>query len=70
MCNIDDIIKVIASKENVTSESVYKEIQKAIDIAWQSENTEEVENQKRIFPVGKPSIDEFLHKIYGKIKED
>jgi len=66
--DIEKIIKTIAAQENSTSENVNEEIQKAIDIAWSSENQQEIENQKKLFPNGKPTVEEFLLTIHDAIK--
>ena len=66
--DIEKIIKTIAAQENSTSENVNEEIQKAIDIAWASKNKQEIENQKKLFPNGKPTVAEFLIAIHDAIK--
>lgn len=68
--DINSILKQIAKDEGVPIENVREEIQKALDIAWESKNEQEIENQNKIFPKGKPNVEEFLKTVYGKIKLD
>jgi hypothetical protein len=68
--NIKSILKKIAKTEGVSPKKVREEMQKAIDMAWHSENEEEMRHQKRLFPSGKPTIEEFLRKAHGQAKED
>ena len=40
-----------------------KEMQKAIDLAWENPTPEEKLFQEFYFPNGKPTVDEFIQKV-------
>lgn len=45
-------------------------MQEAIDLAWQTTNPEAIEFQRRMFPLGKPTVGEFIitAKFYAVAK--
>ena len=52
-------------KMNHTKE---KEMQKAIDLAWENPSPEEKLFQEFYFPNGKPTVEEFIRKVGDLIK--
>lgn len=56
-------IKKTAKKHGVTEQHVRDEIQKALDAAWDTKNEETLKRQQELFPDGKPTIEEFIHKV-------
>jgi len=61
------ILSEIAHKNGVTLEQVEQDIQDAIDGAW--DNPDFRERQKKLFPDGKPTIEEFIMKMSQFVKE-
>ena len=45
-----------------------KEMQKAIDLAWENPSPEEKLFQELYFPNGKPTVEEFIRKVGDLIK--
>ena len=45
-----------------------KEMQKAIDLAWENPKPQEKLFQEFYFPNGKPTVDEFIRKVGDLIK--
>ena len=45
-----------------------KEMQKAIDLAWENPSPEEKLFQEFYFPNGKPTVEEFIRKVGDLIK--
>lgn len=68
--DINEIIAKIARDEGVSPESVREEMQKAIDIAWQTKDEKAKSMQKELFSSEKPSLEEFITEIYKKIKDN
>ena len=47
-----------------------KEMQKALDMAWENPTEEQKSFQKKYFPNGKPSVDEFVQAISAIVKRE
>ena len=47
-----------------------KEMQKAIDIAWNNPTEEQKEFQQMYFPHGKPTVNEFVNAIAAIVKRE
>ena len=45
-----------------------KEMQKAIDLAWENPTPEEKLFQELYFPKGKPTVEEFIRKVGDLMK--
>ena len=50
-------------KVNKMNNRKRKEMQKAIDLAWENPTPEEKLFQEFYFPNGKPTVDEFIRKV-------
>lgn len=59
----NECINNVARQNHLTKESVQDEMQKALDEAWASNDPEKLKMQKRLFPDGKPSVEEFIQKM-------
>lgn len=58
--NMERIYREIAKNDNVSVEKVKKEMNLTIDTMWERQSPK----AKKLFPNGKPSLDEFLITIY------
>ena len=54
------IFKEVAQKTNSTDKAVKSDIQEAIDAAWNSKDPSVKSFQRRLFPNGKPTPEEFI----------
>jgi len=52
------------------SKRVIKEMQAAVDAAWNDPDPAVQAEQRRLFPNGKPSVDEFIRVIADQIKKE
>ncbi|MDR0287784.1 MAG: sporulation initiation factor Spo0A C-terminal domain-containing protein [Clostridiales bacterium] len=59
----DGIFKQIAAKYGVSVTEVVREIQVAIDAAWDNPDPAIRARQRELFPHGKPSVEEFIRVI-------
>ena len=57
------ILQGIADKNGVSLERVKQDIQEAINDAWDNPDPVIRARQRELFPNGKPSIAEFIHKM-------
>ena len=58
--NMKSIFKEVAQKTNSTDKAVKSDIQEAIDAAWNSKDPSVKAFQRRLFPNGKPTPEEFI----------
>ncbi len=58
--NMEKIYRQLAKKDNVSVEKVKKEIDLAINIMWEKQTPQ----AKKLFPNGKPTLDEFLITMF------
>jgi len=56
----DDPVEWVAVKNAVPVGEALREMQSALDAAWDSPDPAIRESQRALFPLGKPSIDEFI----------
>lgn len=68
MSKYDKIIRKIARSHDIPVDKVNREIQKAIDAAWNSPDLEAKTQQRLLFPKGKPTVDEFIDVISKQVK--
>ena len=47
-----------------------KEMQKALDLAWENPTPEQKAFQQMYFPNGKPTVDEFVNAIATIVKQE
>lgn len=66
---IQKAIEDIAKERGTTPNDIRKNIQIAIDMAWKSKDKKEKETQNKLFPNGKPSIENFLRVLENKIRK-
>lgn len=60
-------IRKLARKEGVHSEDVRKEIQNAIDAAWDNQDPAVKWQQLQMFPAGKPTPEQFIARVARQI---
>lgn len=63
-----NIIEQVAAQNGTTPENVRKEIQAAIDAAWEDPAGREM--QQLLFPNGKPSPEEFIITVAAQARQD
>jgi len=56
----DGLFEKIAVQFGVSTDEVVREMQAAIDTAWENSDPAVREMQRQMFPTGKPSIEEFI----------
>lgn len=65
----EDIIQKVADNNDATRQEVYKEMQRAINAAWNTTDELASKRQKQLFPNGKPTVEEFTAVIAKSIAE-
>jgi len=55
-----NIIKQLAQQHGVAVDEVTRDIQAAIDDAWNNPDPAIRERQRKLFPKGKPTVSEFI----------
>lgn len=60
---MDQIYAVVARRHGLDPEHVRREIQAALDAAWDNPDPAAQEKQRCMFPLGKPDVDELLQKL-------
>ena len=64
-----DFSDIVAKQYGVSADEVRKEMQAAIDAAWNSPDPAVRAKQRELFPNGKPSIEAFIHRVIRRAKE-
>ena len=62
-------VRIIASKHGKTAEEISREMEKALEAAWMTEDPAMKELQEKLFPEGKPSAAEFIRTVAAYIKK-
>ncbi len=62
-------IKKTAMNHSTSEQNVRDEMQKAIDVAWDTKDELALKRQKELFPNGKPTVEEFISKISKKASD-
>jgi len=62
-------VRIIASKHGKTAEEISREMEKALEAAWMTEDPAMKELQEKLFPEGKPSAEEFIRTMASYIKK-
>ena len=65
-----EVIFLTARQFGVTVEEVRRNIQATIDDAWANADPEERQHQLKIFPNGKPTVEEFIIVTATLAQED
>ena len=65
----DNIFEQVAAKHGVSVEEVVRDMQEALDAAWDNPDPAERARQRQLFPKGKPLIEEFI-RVMAKQVED
>jgi|GEM_PF-429884 len=68
MSKHDKVIRKIAKSHDIPADKVNREIQKAIDAAWNNPDLEARTQQRLLFPKGKPTVDEFIDVVSKHVK--
>ena len=63
------IIKETANEHQVTPKKVVNEIQKTIELTWSNPDPKIKAAQQKLFPNGKPSVEEFIRTIATHAKQ-
>ena len=63
-----NIFKENAKQHGVSVAEVMRDIQEAIDEAWNNPDPAIRESQRKMFPNGKPSIEEFIKAMAKQMK--
>lgn len=63
--NTEKVFRHLAKDDKVSVEKVKKEIELAINIMWERQTPQ----AKKLFPNGKPTLDEFLITMYKTLKK-
>jgi len=63
------IFEQIAAQHGVSVTEVVREIQIAVDDAWDNLDPAIRARQRELFPNGKPSVEEFIRKIAQQVEE-
>ena len=66
----EGVFAEIARKHGIPVDEVIKEIQIALDAAWDNPDPAIRATQRRHFPNGKPTVEEFLRVALGRVKDD
>ncbi len=61
-----NVFRVIAKQYGTTPKEVYREIQAAIDEAWDTDDLAVMKQQRELFPNGKPTPEQFLLTLASK----
>jgi hypothetical protein len=69
MSKHDKVVREIAKSHGISVDKVNREIQKAIDAAWNNPDLEVKTQQRLLFPKGKPTIDEFIDVVSKHVKD-
>ena len=64
------VIKQAAKQQGLSPETYRREIKTVIDEAWAHPTTEQLLLQKQLFPLGKPSPEEFLIIMAIEVHKD
>ncbi len=64
------VIRRVADQYGVAVSEVRREMQAALDAAWDNPDEQVQEQQRRLFPEGKPSLELFLVTLAKDIKGD
>ena len=65
----EGIFEKLAAQYGVSAGEVVREIQTALDAAWDNPDPAIRERQRAIFPNGKPSVEEFIRVMAERAKE-
>jgi len=68
MSKHDKVIREIAKSHDIPVDKVNREIQKAIDVAWNNPDLEARTQQRLLFPKGKPTVDEFIDVVSKHVR--
>ena len=66
---LDGLLEQIAAQNGVSVDDVAREMQSTIDATWNNPDPTARESQRKLFPNGKPSIDEFILVVARQIKQ-
>ena len=66
----EGVFAEIAKKHGITVDEVVKEMRIAIDAAWDNPDPAIRATQRRHFPNGKPTVEEYLRVIVGRVKDE
>ena len=66
---LDGIIEQIAARNGVSADEVLREMQIALDAAWNSPDPAARQKQRELFPNGKPSVEEFISVTKKQVKQ-
>ena len=67
--NLNWIFEKISKNEGEPLEKIRTEIQKALDLMWKNNDPKAKEYREKIFPNGKPKLEELLGKLAEIAKE-
>jgi len=68
--NFLKIIEEIAEKNGVSVFEVKKEMEIALEAAWNNPDEKAREQQRKTFPNGKPSAEEFFFAVLKKLLDE
>ena len=63
----DNIFEQVAAKHGISVEEVVRDMQETLDAAWDSTDEATREKQRKLFPNGKPSIEEFIRTMAKQV---
>jgi len=63
------MVEQIAAKHGVSMGEVVREMQAAIDAAWNATDPAARARQRELFPHGKPSIEEFIRVMAAQVDD-
>lgn len=56
-------VRKTAKSHGICEQQAREEMQKALDAAWDTTDEKALKRQRELFPGGKPTLEEFIHKI-------
>lgn len=69
--DFQEVLRVVARKNNTTTEEVYREMKKAIEEAWKNRTPEVIAvHQKMGFGDKAPTVEEFVSKISYDVRKE
>ena len=68
--NFSQLLEEIAKQYGVSIFEVKAEMEKAIDEAWNNADETARAEQRKLFPNGKPTIEEFIVEMAKKVQDE
>ena len=63
----NELFKKIATHHGVSVDEVVRDMQDTIDATWHNPDSEAKKNQQKLFPNGKPTVEEFIRVMAKQV---